>query len=114
MRKLTLIVIGLLYLALALYGLTPGSLGIISDSRSYNLFLATMGLLALGAADLGGMEGKWFDFAFGLVLIVLTIVGAINLVTSGSGSVGVIFLHGLSAMALLYGGITLHHRLRHG
>jgi hypothetical protein len=113
MRKSILAIIGALYLAVALYDLTPGSSALVSSSLSYNLFLAVMGLMALGAADLGGVEGKWFDFAFGLVLIVLTAVGAVNLINYGTGSVANIFLNGLSAVVLLYGGIVLHHRWRH-
>ena len=111
MRKLILLAIGLVYLVTTLLALAPGP-SPFSESLSYNLFLAVMGLLALGAADLGGVEGKWFDFAFGLVLIVLTFVEAVNYVHFGTGSVLNIFLNGLSAIALLYLGIVVHHRLR--
>jgi len=108
MRKFTLIFIGLLYILLGLY-----NLGLATYGRSYNIFLVVMGLMALGAADLGGTEGKWFDFAFGLVLIFLTLLGAYNLVYLGQGSLGQVIFHGLAATALLYFGITLNHRLKY-
>ena len=108
MRKFTLISIGVLYILLGLYDLSLGAYG-----RSYNIFLIVMGLMALGAADLGGTEGKWFDFAFGLILIFLTMVGAYNLVYLGQGSIGLVLFHGLAAAALLYFGIILNHRLKY-
>jgi len=113
MRKLVLITIGILYLLIALLALAPGYSSWAYESVSYNLFLAVMGLMALGAADLGGDEAKWFDFAFGLLLIVLTFVGAVNFVHYGTGSLANIIINGLAAILLLYPGIILHHRLRH-
>ena|ERR1051326_3243869 len=112
MRKLILVVTGGLYLMVGLYGLVPGSVALVSSSKSYNLFLIVMGLLALGAADLGGVEAKWFDFAFGVALVVLTIVAAINLVHFGTGTAGNIFLNAIGAVALLYLGLIVNHRLK--
>jgi hypothetical protein len=113
MRKFILRVIGCGYVLISLLALTPSaSGGLFVDSTSYNIFLGIMGLFALGAADLGGKAGKWFDLIFSLVLIVLAAVGAINFVNFGSAFLGNIFVDGLSAIALLYCGLILNHRLK--
>ncbi len=113
MRKFILRVIGLGYILIGLVALTPAAAGgLFADSKSYNIFLGIMGLFALGCADLGGKAGKWFDLIFSLVLIVLAAIGAINFVNSGSAFLGNIFVDGLSAIALLYFGLILNHRLK--
>jgi len=113
MRKFILRIIGCGYVLIGLLALAPGSSGgLFVDSKSYNIFLGIMGLFALGAADLGGKAGKWFDLIFSLVLIALATAGAINFVNFGSGFLGNIFVDGGSAIALLYVGLILNHRLK--
>lgn len=114
LRNTLLIIVGMVYLALGLIGLAePLIPGFFVVSKSYNLFLAFMGVLSLGAADLGGDEAKWFDFVFGLVLIGLTILGAWDFLYNGTTPLGHVFLNALMSILLLYVGLVLNHRLKH-
>jgi|GEM_PF-3661635 len=113
MRRAVLSFVGALYVLMALIGFALPSSGFFSADKSYNVFLGILGLLALSCADMGGLEGKWFDFIFGLVLIVMTIVGAVNYLNFGTGSLGNIFVNGLASIFLLYLGIVVNHRLKH-
>lgn len=112
MRKFILRFVGLWYILIGLYGVTPGVAPLVSDSSSYNVFLIIMGALSLGAADLGGSEAEWFDFAFSVVLIFLTTVAAVNYLHVGTGTLGNILINGLAAIALLYVGLILNGRLK--
>ncbi len=112
-RKFILRLIGVAYIVVGLVGLAPGaSSAFFSTGKNYNIFLGVMGLMALGAADLGGDAAKWFDFAFGLLLVILTVLGAMNFLRFGTTALGDIILNGLSAVALLYIGLILNHRLK--
>ena|SRR5687767_5013780 len=113
-RKSLLWLVGLLYIVIGLLGLaSPVPAWFFVASKSYNIFLVIMGLMSLGAADLGGDEAKWFDLIFGLVLIVLTAIGSWDLLYRGGTPLGHVLFNGLMAIILLYVGLIINHRLKH-
>jgi hypothetical protein len=114
MRKSILALAGAAYIIVALVGwASPASGGFFSGDKSYNIFLGVLGLLALACADMGGLAAKWFDFVFGLLLIVMTIVGAANYLYFGTANLGNILMNGIASILLLYIGLIVNHRLKY-
>lgn len=113
-RKSLLVFVGLVYIVLGLWALAlPFPTWFFVEGKSYNIFLVVMGLMSLGAADLGGAEAKWFDFIFGLFLIILTVIGAWDLLYRSGTPFGHVLFNGFMAIVVLYVGLILNHRLKH-
>lgn len=112
LRKFTLTIIGIAYIGIGTLGLVSTPLPFFSDSSGYNAFLLIMGILSLGAADLGSDFSRGFDFLFSIVLIILVATGSVAFLRYGAESLGNLLMNGTAAVALLYLGLNLNHRLK--
>ncbi len=90
--------------------------GFISIDRSYNLFLLVCGIICWGVADIGSEAGRWFDWLFALILLVLCISGVAQWAIGAVDTpvyFGNLFMNGIFAILLLYLGVTVNHRWKH-
>ncbi len=106
MRKLMVRIIGGLCIVIALVSFAKGSLfGLFIPSAGYNGFLLSMGILAFMAGELGPRTRRWFDFAFGIILVLLFLASVGSWFYGASDIyVGNVIFTGVASIFVLFAG----------